>query len=665
MERTLLLCTAAFAALAAAAQNDCQNAMVVTASTYVINTIDGQPTTLSCVGGQLATAAEWYAYTPTSNHALTVTTDLPVNAGRDTRFHVFTGTCGNLVCISGDDDSGSGLLSVATFNVTAGTTYRIVFDNRWESNGFVFRLTEMPPVENLVSFTPSPLPAVGQVMCVVDMNGDQLDDAVRVSSTVVHVYQQLPQGGFQHVQMPTPQAAHTPSWSIAAGDLDGNGRNDLFYGGGSGTAFMLQNAAGTAFTQISGPQYVFSQRTNFIDINNDGHLDAFVCHDVQANVYYMNDGNGGVTFQQGGLGDTPDGGNYGSIWIDYDNDGDMDLFIAKCRGGDSPANINQMHRNNGNGTYTEVGPELGLNDNIQTWSSAWGDFDNDGDLDVMIGASSFVNGGHKLLRNDGNGVFTNITAGSGIDGNSALSIEHITHDFNNDGWLDIFSGGGFIWMNNGDLTFTPSPVPMNNGPVGDLNNDGFLDVVNGNQVFFNDGNANNWIKIHTVGTVSNTNGIGARATITSAMGSQIREVRSGDGFAFMSSLTLHFGLGQDSQVDELVIRWPSGVVDTLHNVAANSSIQVIEGSTTGLGIAGMVPADLRVHPSPAIDVLHVQGSQVRSGQIVQVLDMGGRIVLESALRDGVLDITRLPSGIYTLRMQLPQHGVVTRRFSKY
>ena len=153
------------------------------------------------------------------------------------------------------------------------------------------------------------------------------------------------------------------------------------------------------FTQISTPEYVFSQRSNFVDINQDGHLDAFVCHDVAPNVYYLNDGTGNLTFYQGGLGDYFSGGNYGSIWIDYDNDRDMDMFIAKC-GGETARRTNQMLTNNGDGTFTENASILGLADPMQTWSSSWADYDNDGDMDVFVGASS---GTHKLMRNNGDG----------------------------------------------------------------------------------------------------------------------------------------------------------------------------------------------------------------------------------------------------------------------
>jgi hypothetical protein len=666
MKKLLLVVSFCLPAMAVLAQNDCASAMSITASTYVVSAVDGSQVPLPlCVGSDPATAGKWYAYTPGADYSLTVTTDLPVNAGKDTRLHVYMGSCANLVCVAGDDDSGSGWLAVATFNVYAGTTYYIAFDDAWDASGFVFQLQEAPPTQELLSFTQMTLPVVGQVKCVVDMNGDFLDDVVRVTASSITILHQqpAPQGGFAATVIPTETAAHTPSWSIAAGDVTGNGYNDLLYGGGSGTSFMIANNNGTAFTQQTGPEYVFSQRTNFIDINNDGHLDAFVCHDVQPNVYYINDGAGTLVFNQGGLGDTPDGGNYGSIWVDYDNDGDMDLFLAKCRGGNSVANINQMHRNNGDGTFTEVGAMLGLDDNIQTWSAAWGDFDNDGDMDVMIGAYSFVNGGHKLLRNDGDGVFTDVTAGSGFDQIPQTGIENITHDFNNDGYLDIFGAGNVIMVNNGDFTFTPSPAPMNHGPVGDLNNDGFLDIVNNNIAYMNVPNNNNYVKFNVIGSVSNYNGIGARVMVTSALGTQIREVRSGEGFANMSSLNIHFGLGQDTEIDEVRIIWPSGVVDVLYGQSVNSTITVLEGSTGTVGIGELEVVAVDVYPSPADNILFVRSGGSTGNLPAWIFDMGGRMVVQKPIINGQVDVSGLAPGTYLLHMVVDGE-LARRKFTK-
>src|SRR5688500_2424697 len=101
-----------------------------------------------------------------------------------------------------------------------------------------------------LEFTEQTLPLIGQVKCVVDMNGDFLDDVVRVSPTTLTIALQNG-SGFSTITVPTDTADHTPSWSIAAGDVDGNGYNDLLYGGGAGTAFMIANSNGTSFTQQS------------------------------------------------------------------------------------------------------------------------------------------------------------------------------------------------------------------------------------------------------------------------------------------------------------------------------------------------------------------------------------------------------------------------------
>lgn len=645
-------------------QSTCATPITVMAGTYTVGAVNGMqvPTPLCAPNGtENTTAGMWYVYTPTQSISVTLTTDLPQNNAVDTRVHIYSGPCNSLVCVAGDDDSGFNYSSIVTFNVTAGTTYRIAFDNRWTSAGFDFRIIEGPITNPALSFTNVPVSTSGSAYAVVDMNGDLRDDVVSVTSTNVRIARQQQGGGFSVVDIPTTAAVNTPSWSMAVADVDGNGQMDLLYGGGQGVTFMMANNDGTGYTQVSGPEYVFSQRSNFVDINNDGHLDAFVCHDVQPNVYYLNDGNGNLSFNQGGLGDTPDGGNYGSVWVDFDSDGDIDLFIAKCRGGTTPANINQMHRNNGDGTFTEVAAQLGLADNIQTWSSAWGDFDNDGNQDVLVGASSFTNGGHKLMRNNGD-TFDDITAGSGFDQFFSTSIEHCAHDFDNDGYIDVLAGGGNILFNNGDLTFTPASLGISSGPVGDLNNDGFLDVLSGSTIRMNNGNNNNWIKINTVGVESNKNGIGARVTVTSAMGTQMRDVKSGDGFRYMSSITAHFGLGQDTEIEEVVVRWPSGLISVIPSPAVNTTLNVVESISTGIADEAL-PEELLVFPNPAMDVLRVEGTAAADQQQVFIMDASGRLVQESPLRNGVLDVSRLAPGNYVLQL-LGDGKFVSRKFTK-
>ena len=653
------------------AQNTCSTALPITAGTYVVTAVNGtEPTTLSCAMTDMTnvTAAEWYTYTPTSNYTVIITTDLPASGGTDSRFHVYSGVCGAFTCVSGDDDSGSGLTSTATFNVVSGTTYTIAFDNRWSSNGFSFKLTENPivvPTTPPVTFTANTFPAINGSygLAVTDMNGDHLDDIVTVSGTNVQILYQQISGAFVTANITTTNAANQPSWSMAIGDIDKNGFNDMLYGGGSGVTFMKANATGTGFTEISGSEYVFCQRTNFVDINNDGNLDAFSCHDVDPNVYFLNDGNGNLTFHQGGLGDHPEGGNYGSIWMDYDNDGDQDLFIAKCRGGSSTAKINELHRNDGNGVFTNVSVASIMADPVQTWSSAWNDYNNDGWMDALVGASSGDDGMHKLMKNKGDGTFEDVTAGSGWDMNPSLNIEHVSFDFDNDGFTDVLGGGNKIMFGNGDMTFSPQVYAFSNGAIGDLNNDGFLDIRNGNTVYMNNKNSNNWITINLQGIQSNSNAIGARVEIYGAWGKQIRDIRSGDGFRYMNTLNAHFGLGTATVIDSMLIKWPSGHIDQVNNPAINHPITIVEGAHP-LSLLEIDGKKIALYPVPATDFLTIENFNLVDASNIQVFTQLGEKVIETEKKDSNLSISGLAPGRYFLVIQTKSGKKYSESFIK-
>ncbi|MEZ0007509.1 hypothetical protein ABH942_002891 [Flavobacterium sp. 28YEA47A] len=674
MKKKLPLIILAFSAFFAQAQDNCQSALTITPGRYTIDIINGAANTSAiCAGSGTASNAKWYKYTPTANISATITTDLILNIGRDTRFQLYRGTCGALTCAGGDDDSGdlgNGYLSKYTFNAIAGTTYYIVFDNRWENNGFDFVLAEgsytpeQPEVPGqIVRFTTQTLNISGSYKnCVVDMNGDYLDDIVGINGNNLNIHYQNSAGGFTSTTVPTTSISFLPSWSVTAGDFDKNGYNDLLFGAGNGVTFLKANSNGTAYTAISGPQSIFSQRSNFVDINNDGHLDAFVCHDVNPNVYYINDGNGNLVFHQGGMGDYPNGGNYGSIFVDYDNDGDQDLFIAKCRGGNPAASTDELHRNNGDGTFTNVAAQAGLADPDQSWSSAFGDFDNDGYMDVLIGSNA--NGtAQKLMRNNKDGTFTNVTAGSGFDTYNNMGREYIARDFNNDGFIDVYGPGGIIMINNGDWTFTKSGGAPPNGPIGDLNNDGFLDVQNGNTIYLNTGNDNNWITINLKGIQSNSNGIGARVELYGTWGKQIRDVRSGEGFEFANTLNTHFGIGTATVIEKVIIKWPSGLVDIIPNPSKNSRLLVTEGSTLGISEANSTM--FIIYPNPASNQIRIQLNEMKYEITnAKIYDYNGRMVSDVKIKDSTIDIQSLSAGNYMMVLQNSKGEKFSQKFIK-
>lgn len=659
------------------AQNNCATATTITAAgTFVISTVDGDPPTLFCAANGAITNGnphgEWYKYIPSQDYTVTVTSNISANNPLiDTRFHVYTGDCSNLVCFAGDDDSGANYSSSDTFNVVGGTTYFIVWDNRWSSSGFTFQLIEdtyTPPPPTPISYSDQNISTINSSynICIVDMNGDYKDDLVGISANNLKIHYQTTPGNYNVQNFPITGTSKMPSWSMAAGDYNRDGYNDLVLGSGNGLSVWTSNSIGTAYSNFSPTDYIFCQRTNFADLNNDGNLDVFSCHDIDANVYYLNDGSNNLTHYQCGV--TPGAmnigtitGNYSTLFTDFDNDGDTDVFISKCSG---PAC--ELHRNDGNGVYTDISATAGINITpIQTWSSAIADFDNDGDMDIIITASAGV---HHYFRNNidiGNVAFTEITSGSGWDTNSSTNIDNVAYDFDNDGFVDVLGGGNKIMFNNGgDGTFYPvSYSGISIGAIGDLNNDGFLDIQNGTTIHYAVPNGNNWFKVNLQGTVSNINGIGARVEITGSFGTQIRDIRSGEGFRYMHSLNAHFGFGTNTTIDEIKVTWPSGIVDIIQNPTVNQSLVVVEGSTT-LSANSFQENGIVIYPNPAHSELMISNFDVLSPKKISIYNQLGQEVLQHKLLTNTINISKLQNGIYILSIETQDNKKYTESFVK-
>lgn len=412
--------------------------------------------------------------------------------------------------------------------------------------------------------------------CAVDMNGDNLDDVVRVTNGGIYVDYQQPDGSFNGIFYPM-NIQNMPNWSICAADIDANGFTDLLFGNGTRVSFVMANDDGTGFVEDARPEYIFSQRSTFADIDNDGFIDAFVCHDVAQSHPYRNDGEGNLILDQSLIVTLAEVGNYSAIWVDYDNDGDTDLYISKCSGGapaGSPRRINLLYRNNGDGTFSEVGSEANLDDDDQSWTTVFEDFDNDGLFDAFIVNHAWAN---RMMHNNGDGTFTDIIPETGLPANDLGAWNCDGHDFDNNGHIDILCQfSNELWLNNGDGTFTGYDLPFNTGGIGDFNDDGFLDVVRQNDLWINNGNDNNWVKFNLEGLISNKDAIGARVEIHGGFGMQVREVRAGESFAPMSALSVHFGIGQSESIDQVIVKWPSGIITTIENPDINTTHDLIE-----------------------------------------------------------------------------------------
>lgn len=443
----------------------------------------------------------------------------------------------------------------------------------------------------------------GGCMGVVDMNGDGLDDIAKLNNarTVVVDYQNA-NGTFTTVNYGNVSGSGQWGWAIA--DIDHNGHKDVVSGGSyDGTHYLRINSIGNGTLSSLNNGDLFTQCVNIADINNDGHNDYWACHDDGAPRQWLNDQTGLLSYADiinYTTSPTSDmSGNYGSVWTDFDNDGDLDLYIAKCRQGvndpNDPRRWNRLFVNNGNNQYTDQAVQYGVQIRNQSWTADFGDIDNDGDLDLVI---TNHDSNIQLFENDGTGNYTEITAGSGVEyGGFMLQSKFV--DFDNDGFLDILIAGGveYYFKGNGDGTFDritglfPSNKAMHSFATGDLNNDGFVDVFanygsnyitpdanNPDRLWMNNTNDNHWFGVRLQGTVSNRDAVGARVTITGPWGTQIREVRAGESYGMVTSFACLFGLGENTTIPTMTIRWPSGLEETFTNLAVDQYITVIENT---------------------------------------------------------------------------------------
>jgi len=410
------------------------------------------------------------------------------------------------------------------------------------------------------------------------------------------------------------------------GDYDSDGDLDVFVTNRSNADNVIHRNEGNAiFTKITEGDVVSdggdSNISSWIDLDNDGDLDLFVVNFNQINFLYLNEGDGSFTKIDTGVIVTESSFSISGVWGDYNNDGWLDLFIGN---GGSQANF--LYQNHGGGYFTKVTSGDIVTNVASGTGCSWGDFNNDGNLDLFV--ANFLSADNFLYRNDGapNFTFTRILDGD-IVSDGGNSVGSAWGDVDNDGDLDLFvgddGGNNLLYLNDGgpDYSFTKVTTGdiVNDGgntfgvALGDYDNDGHLDAFATNRLgqnnflYNNDGNVNSWINIRLVGTVSNTTAIAAKVSIKALISGsgkwQWREITAQSGYNSQNSLNAEFGLGDATIIDSLVVRWPSGTVTVFTDVSVGQFVTVSEdGIISDIGLeSGMSPRRFQLlqnHPNP-------------------------------------------------------------------
>jgi len=331
------------------------------------------------------------------------------------------------------------------------------------------------------------------------------------------------------------------------------GADVLYQNNGDGTFTDATEAAGLAGEKFYGMGVFFG------DYNDDGWPDLFVADDSTPNKHFRNLGNGrfaeeallaGVAYSGEGVKQ----GCMGAAFGDYNNDGRFDIFVTNFAD-----EYNSLYKNEGGGFFTDVSFASGIgaaDRRLVAWGTGFFDMDNDGDQDIFVAnghtypqadlprVDSSYEQLNSLFENRGEGRLVDISAEAG----QGLELRRVSRgasfaDYDDDGDIDIFV------------------LNLNSAPTL-LRNDG--------------GNENHYLFVRTVGSKSNRDGIGTRLILRAGGRSQHAQVQSGGSYLSHSDLRVHFGLGESERVEELEVRWPSGKVQVLRDIAADQVLIVRE-----------------------------------------------------------------------------------------
>ena len=474
---------------------------------------------------------------------------------------------------------------------------------------------------------------------------------------------------------PLPYNVAGNGTGLCVADFDGDGDMDAFIPGPQNAPFfLLRNDGGMQFTNVTtgaglGP-CALVRCCVAADFDNDGDQDVIVGHNNAPTQLFVNQG--GMIFTEEALtrGCWNPHDVYGATFGDYDNDGWLDLYLSvRNNGFNSGLEANSLYHNNGDGTFTETTLQAGVGSTRPTLVSAFMDYDEDGWVDLMLcNDKGLTFGANELYRNNGDGTFTDVSAqtgtniaidGMGIDFTDVfcdggvdfyvtdLPSDHLFQlwdpatnayldatatyglqggatgwacnwlDYDNDGWQDLYVvqnnapnllyrnpaqpvGAQAVWPDESPTLGMNHAVYQFTNVIADFDDDGRLDVLErfnagpgsmapeSAAVYRNEVIGGNWIKFSARGRVSNRDGFGTRVVMETGSHVQRQWFRNGVGYQSSSDPRLNFGLGSATQADLVTVRWPSGQVQYLHDVQANQQVDLVDTQLTTGGpvIAG-------------------------------------------------------------------------------
>ena len=466
-------------------------------------------------------------------------------------------------------------------------------------------------------------------------------------------------------------------------DYDNDGDKDLFITALEGKNSFYINDGEMNFTDISSSIGIFqtdlfTYGASFGDIDNDGDLDLFISNrsPVDHNYLYRNDSGTYVDITNSSGISLEGQLSFCSIFFDYDKDGLQDIYVSN----DKEENINRLYKNLGDGVFQDVSDFSNAGVDVSAMSTTLGDFNNDGWFDIYITNTPFSQissiVGNVLLKNNGDGTFTNIATETGTSFDS-LGWGSVFLDADNDGFLDLyvsssldgsaqFLSSAFYHQQNDETFIIPQDIGFSSdlresysNAIGDINNDGKPEivVVNDTENNFlwqnNTSNQNNWLKVKLEGVISNRDGIGNTIEINVDGQSQYRYTLAGEGYLSQNSFYEFFGIGEAAEVDYLKVTWTAtGETETINNISSNQSIIIKEGSGILSNDTVLKATTFGVYPNPSNNGIFKITTTNQEIISLQVFDLSGRLIIKKSdiSNNDEINLSQCQKGIYMARL---------------